>query len=136
MRNCNELLIHLVNNTITHFEIYGKDLDKLKRFYSGLFGWNYQLAPISEEYWLIQTTQNQVKNNKVSILTGGLSNSQSIIPGIKIYITVDSLDETCAKIIDLGGKVLSQKREIFDMGWSIDVEDPEGNRFAIWQNLG
>jgi predicted enzyme related to lactoylglutathione lyase len=45
------------------------------------------------------------------------------------------LDESCIRIGELGGRILTEKREVPDMGWYVFVEDPEGNRFAIWQNM-
>jgi predicted enzyme related to lactoylglutathione lyase len=126
----------LVENIIMHFEILGEDLDKLRRFYAGLFGWRFERAPIPDEYWLIQTAP--VKDGSIIAglnINGGLTKAQSSTRGIINYVSVESLDESCARIKELGGRILTPKREVFDMGWSILAEDPEGNRFAIWQNM-
>lgn len=124
----------LVDSRIMHFEILGEELDNLRRFYSELFGWKFERAPISEDYWLIQMAEDGNSRN-TPIITGGLTRSESSKHGIIIYISVESIDESCEKIKELGGRILSQKREVFDMGWSILAEDPEGNTFAIWQNM-
>ena len=126
----------MVDNTIMHFEILGEDLDKLRRFYSGLFGWKFERAPIPDEYWLIQTAP--FRDGSITDgpnINGGLTKAQSSTRGIINYVSVESLDESCARIKELGGRILTPRREVFDMGWFILAEDPEGNRFAIWQNM-
>jgi predicted enzyme related to lactoylglutathione lyase len=126
----------LVDNTIMHFEILGEDLDKLRSFYAGLFGWRFERAPIPDEYWLIQTAP--ARDGSIPDgpnINGGLTKAQSSTRGIINYVSVESLDESCARIKELGGRILTPKREVFDMGWSVLAEDPEGNRFAIWENM-
>lgn len=119
-----------------HFEITGEDLEGLRRFYSKLFGWRFERAPTPEEYWLIQTATERDGDAQVGvILNGGLAKAESPTRGMINYVSVESLDESCDRIGELGGKVLTQKREVSFMGWYVLVEDPEGNRFAIWENM-
>ena len=125
----------MVDNTIMHFEILGEDLDKLRRFYSGLFGWKFERAPIPEEYWLIQTAPVEDWDTPDRTnLNGGLAKAESPTRGIINYVSVESLDESSVRIEELGGRILGPKREVPDMGWYVLAEDPEGNRFAIWEN--
>jgi len=44
-----------VDHTIVHFEIPANDLEKLKKFYSDLFGWKFEKFPGPAEYWSIIT---------------------------------------------------------------------------------
>ncbi|MCW4053823.1 MAG: hypothetical protein NWE84_02730 [Candidatus Bathyarchaeota archaeon] len=44
-----------MDHTIIHFEIPATDVEKLKKFYTGLFGWNIEKYPGPMEYWMIQT---------------------------------------------------------------------------------
>lgn len=119
-----------------HFEILGEDLEILRKFYSGLFGWRFERAPIPEEYWLIQTGPEGDRNIlDVNSLNGGLARAESPIRGIINYVSVESLEESSVRIEALGGSVLGPKTEVPDMGWYVLAEDPEGNRFAIWQNM-
>jgi predicted enzyme related to lactoylglutathione lyase len=119
-----------------HFEILGEDLDSLRKFYSGVFGWKFERAPIPNEYWLIQTTlfkdDNEIDKTDIS---GGLTKAYSSTRGIINYISVKSLDESSQKIKEFGGRILTQKKEVFDMGWYILAEDNEGNKFAVWQDI-
>ena len=125
----------MVDNTIMHFEIPGEDLENLRGFYSGLFGWKFERAPIPEEYWLIQTAPVEDGDTPDRTnLNGGLAKAESPTRGIINYVSVESLDESSVRIEELGGRILGPKREVPDMGWYVLAEDPEGNRFAIWEN--
>lgn len=126
----------MAEGTIMHFEIPGEDLDKLRRFYSRLFGWRFERAPITDEYWLIQTAPaGEVSIPDGTSINGGLAKAESPTRGIINYVSVESLDKSSKRIEELGGRILTLKREVPDMGWYILAEDPEGNRFAIWQNM-
>jgi Bleomycin resistance protein-like N-terminal len=41
-------------HAVTHFEVSGKDLDKLQSFYSELFGWKVQRAPGEMPYAMVE----------------------------------------------------------------------------------
>jgi predicted enzyme related to lactoylglutathione lyase len=119
--------------SIMHFEINGDNLEKLRTFYSELFGWRFERAPTIEEYWLIKTS-NLGHKDGIGI-NGGLTKSDSRARGVINYISVESIEDCRAKTVELGGRVLSPKTEVSDMGWYILVEDPEGNMFAIWEDM-
>jgi hypothetical protein len=51
------------------------------------------------------------------------------------YILVESVDEYSNKIEELGGKVIVPKMEVPMIGWWAMVLDPEGNHFAILEEM-
>ena len=57
--------------TIVHFEIPADDIDRAKKFYIDLFGWNIEKWPGSE--YLMITTMDY-RGNKA--LTGGMMKRQ------------------------------------------------------------
>ena len=125
----------MVESTIMHFEIPGDDLERLMEFYSNLFGWRFERAPVPEEYWLIQTVPGDEVLSVGTRINGGLVKEESSARGFINYISVESLDDSCEIVERFGGKIIAPKREVSDMGWFVLVEDPEGNRFAIWQSM-
>ena len=38
-----------------HFEIPAESVEKMKKFYTDLFGWKIEKSPGPIEYWLIET---------------------------------------------------------------------------------
>jgi predicted enzyme related to lactoylglutathione lyase len=59
-----------MNSTIIHFEIQAVDVEKLKQFCAGLFGWKIDNYPEPMEYWMIQTVS---KNDKGMLLRPGVN---------------------------------------------------------------
>jgi len=49
------------------------------------------------------------------------------------YISVESIDEYMKKIQTSGGKIISPKQEVPNVGWVATAVDPEGNQFALLQ---
>ncbi len=68
-------------------------------------------------------------------VNGGMFRKQQ--PEIKPinYFAVESINDYLAKIQKLGGKVISPKQEVPNVGWIAAAEDPEGNKFALIQPL-
>ena len=51
------------------------------------------------------------------------------------YIAVESVDEYVKKIEQLGGRIVVPKMEVPNVGWWALALDPDGNQFAIMQNM-
>ena len=54
---------------------------------------------------------------------------------LRIYVTVDSIDDAVAKVPGLGGKVTTPKTDIPGQGWYAVVEDSEGSEIGLYENL-
>jgi len=123
-----------MDHTVVHFEIPAEDVERLKKFYSRLFGWKIEKAKGPVDYWLIQTVpvdkQGRLKGPGVN---GGMMKKQNPDHKVTNYILVESVDEYSRKIEGLGGKVIVPKMEVPGMGWWALAIDPEGNHFAIWE---
>ena len=113
---------------VTHFEIYAENPEGLVDFYRGLFGWQLDKAP-GLDYWHIKDTPTNASG-----VNGGLTYRP--FPGPRSwvhYVHVESLDETVASLLRLGGEVLRPKTAVPKTAWYAVVSDPEGNIFAVWQ---
>lgn len=122
--------------TLVHFEIPSDDLERSKKFYSELFGWNFEKwsgpesLPEGMEYLTITTTDD--KGNK-SIGGGMMKRQNSQQQGMTNYIDVKSVDEHSDRVIQLGGKVVIPKKAIAGMGYFAVCLDTENNTFGIWE---
>jgi predicted enzyme related to lactoylglutathione lyase len=130
-----------MDHTIVHFEIPANDLQKIRKFYSDLFGWKIEKmdtsgADASMEYYVIATVPLDEKGNPIRPgVFGGMYKKQ--IPKQKPvnYISVESVDEYSKKVAALGGQIVVPKMEIKGMGWFALALDPEGNQFGIFEAL-
>ncbi|MES2659097.1 MAG: VOC family protein [Verrucomicrobiota bacterium] len=115
-------------NSVTHFEIYGEHPLALADFYRKAFGWQVeQMEGIG--YWRIQTGAPEGP-----ALHGGLT--YKAIPDLNgwlLFINVESLDETVARIQHLGGNIVRQKTAVPRTAWVTIVSDPANNIFGVWQ---
>jgi uncharacterized protein len=119
-----------------HFEIPSDDIERSKKFYNELFGWKIdkwsgsEAMPEGMDYWLISTVDD--KGNKA--LGGGMMKRQ--MPqqqGITNYFDVKSVQESSAKVEQLGGKVIMPKSPVPGMGYMAVCTDTENNGFGIFE---
>lgn len=123
-----------MDHTIIHFEIPATDAEKLKQFYAGLFGWKIEKYPGPMEYWMIQTVPVDEKGMLLRPgVNGGMVKKSSPEQKPVNYISVESIDESIEKVIKLGGKIVTPKQEVPNVGWVATAVDPEGNHIALLQ---
>jgi predicted enzyme related to lactoylglutathione lyase len=115
----------MAHGDITHIDIPVTDTDRAKGFYSGLFGWQIQAPPGFEDYPMWRAP-NQISGGGLAPRDGGFDQPRS-------YVEVDSIDDTLAKVTDLGGTVLMEKREISPTSWWAVLQDPDGNRIGLYE---
>ncbi len=110
-------------HVIVHFEVPVDDVARAKKFYSGLFGWT--LEDMGDEYTLIQPGDGGPG--------GGMM--KRMAPGQQItnYFGVEDVDAYTKKAQSLGATLLMPKTPVPQMGWFAQLQDTEGNVFALWQ---
>ena len=125
-----------MDHTIVHFEIPADNVEKLRKFYSALFGWKIEKMPGPMEYFGIQTVPINDKGMPMRPgVNGGMMKKQNPEHKPVNYIAVESVDEYVQKIEALGGRVIVPKMEVPGIGWWASALDPEGNQFAIIQTV-
>ena len=125
-----------MDHTIVHFEIPADDVEKLRKFYSNLFGWKIEKMPGPMEYFGIQTVPVNDEGMPVRPgVNGGMMKRQNPDHKPVNYVAVESVDEYVKKIEALGGRVIVPKMEVPGIGWWASALDPEGNQFAIMQSV-
>jgi uncharacterized protein len=114
--------------SVTHFEIYASEPEKLADFYRTMFGWQLEKAP-GIDYWRIQTESSPTNG-----FNGGLTYRSIPEPRSWVhYLHVQSLEQTVERILELGGALVRTKTAVPKTAWYAVVADPEGNIFAVWQ---
>ena len=130
------VLVDMVDHTIIHFEIPADDVEKLRKFYMELFGWNIVGTPGPMEYYMIQTVPTDEKGMLIRPgVNGGMMQRRDPDHKPINYIAVESIDEYSKKIEVLGGKIIVPKTEVPGIGWWALALDPENNQFAILQEM-
>jgi len=123
---------------VVHFELHADNLERAKKFYSSVFGWKIEKAPMpGPEYHLITTVATDEKNmpKEVGAINGGMQQRNSPKETTVIVINVPSLDEALKRAEKADAKVVSPKTQVGDMGLYARVADTEGNIIGLWQDL-
>jgi predicted enzyme related to lactoylglutathione lyase len=101
-----------MDKTIIHFEIPADDVEKLKTFYEGAFGWKITHTPMGN---------------------GGMMKKEDPNQGPVNYLSVEDIDWHIAKIKELGGSILMDKSPVPGVGQVAVALDPEGNPVGMVQ---
>jgi uncharacterized protein len=123
-------------NSVSHFEIYGDNPEKLQKFYSSLFDRKIQDMPEMDYKW-IETVETDDKGmpTQPGGINGGMMKRP---PGFESnawvnYVNVDSLEASVERAKKLGATVMKPKAPVPGYGWFAILSDPQGNTFAMWQ---
>ena len=122
--------------TIVHFEITSDNVERSKKFYSDLFGWNIEKVPAEKlpegvEYWGINTKDHE---GNTGVNGGMMKRMKAEQQGILNYVDVKSVEESSTKAQQLGGKVIMPKMAVPGMGYMAVCLDTENNTFGLWQS--
>lgn len=111
---------------ICHLEIPTTDFEKSKAFYEALFGWQIELLPqVNYALW-----------NAGEGVNGGFVKYDRISQDKEVtlaYVLVDDVAAYCHKAESLGGKVITPKAPVGEMGWYAVFQDSVGATLALWE---
>jgi predicted enzyme related to lactoylglutathione lyase len=116
---------------VVWWEIETPAPERFQEFHGRLWGWTFEAAfggtELDADYWLI-------KSGGTSI--GGLRRSETGAephPGVRLYLEVDDLEATLARVTALGGRI---ERDRVALGgadrWFAVVRDPGEISFGLW----
>lgn len=115
-------------NRPVHFEIPAKEPEKLAKFYTDVFGWQFIKAPIpGMEYWLCTT------GSEGAGINGAILPRQNAEHNLTNYINVASVDATIEKATKAGAKVALAKMPVPGVGFVACLIDPQGNMCGLWE---
>lgn len=117
----------MAHGQITHIEFPADNTDRGQRFYTELFGWDFQGYGALPGYFLFNT--GSIESAGGAVGQRGTATGDSL----RIYITVDSIDEALAKVDGLGGKIVSPKSVIPGQGSYAVINDSEGSEVGLYE---
>ena len=126
-------------NRVVHFEIQAENVDRAKKFYGDVFGWEFTdwSSVTGSEYWGVMTAPMESSESGIN---GGLLKRPANTPppecGTNAYtctIQVENFDEIAEKIEKAGGKIAMPKHALTGIAWQGYFLDIEGNVFGIHQ---
>jgi uncharacterized protein len=113
-------------------ELATSDQDAGKKFYADLFGWNINDMPMGpNEFYTIFRVDGRDVAAACTLQKEQVA--RHVPPHWMIYIAVENVDRSAAKVPGLGGTVLAPPFDVFDAGRTAVVQDPTGAVFCLWQ---
>jgi len=113
-----------MGNQVVHFEVIGKDPDKLRSYYGELFGWKFGEPMGPTDYTTLQDPDG---------IGGGIGGVPEGYPGhVTFYVQVPDAEATLAQAERLGGTRLMGPDEVPGIGIMIGLfNDPEGHTIGV-----
>lgn len=108
---------------IVHWEIEAVDPEAQRAFYAGLFNWPIGDGPIMG----VPAGLGGPEPGPAGHLRRGERSR------ISLYIQVRNLNESLARVPELGGRVVSSPFDVPDGPTIASIEDPEGNALVLVQ---
>jgi predicted enzyme related to lactoylglutathione lyase len=118
-------------NEIVHFEIPARDPDRLRQFYSDVFGWKFKnSAAKNMQYWNISTGTKHIPGVNGGMYKRGSKNQTPVN-----YISTPDLNESMAEVERAGGHITVGKKGTANHGWTAIGTDPEGNSIGLFESV-
>ena len=116
---------------VVHFEVIGKDGDKLRSYYSELFGWEFG-DPIGPTNYAVVQRDGNVNADGVGV-GGGVGTAPEGYGGhVTFYVEVSDVEAALAKAESLGGSRMMGPDEVPEAGITIGLfTDPEGHLVGL-----
>ncbi len=114
---------------VVHFEVIGKDADKLQSYYAELFGWEIN-ADNPMKYGMVARDDNTGADG-VGI-GGGVGTGPPGYEGhVTFYVAVPDVEAALAKAEELGGTRIMGPEKIMDTVELGLFKDPEGHVIGV-----
>ena len=122
---------------VTHFHIPVEDMERAKKFYKSIFGWEIKETGMGRDYQLVTTVAVNEKGmpEEPGAINGALYLREKPEECPTIVINVPSIDEDLKKIEMAGGRVIWNKSPVGDFGFYAQVADTEGNVIGLWEDV-
>ena len=111
-------------------ELATTDQNAAKAFYSSLFGWTANDAPMGPGDFY---TMFFLDGREAAAGYTLRKEEAGTPPHWKLYIAVENTDASAARAAQLGGTVIAGPFDVMDAGRMAVIQDPTGAFFQLWQ---
>jgi hypothetical protein len=118
--------------TISWTDLATTDPAAAKEFYAALFGWEYDDQPAGEG---VIYSMAKLGGRSAAAISPQQPDeaAQGIPPHWNVYVTVEDVEATTAKVGEAGGRVLAGPFDVLDAGRMTVLADPAGAVLSLWQ---
>ena len=121
---------------VVHFHIPVNEMSRAKKFYTDIFGWEIEEIEKHKNYQLVTTVATD--ENDIPIEPGAINGALYVRETPEEYpeitIEVSSIDDYLKKIEESGGKLVTPKTPVGDLGFYAEILDTENNTIGLWED--
>jgi uncharacterized protein len=121
---------HYAQGTPSYVGLTAPDQQAAKEFYGPLFGWEFEDVDMGEAGVYVPVSKD---GDSIAGIAGQMPQLQGHPAFWGVYLTVDDIDATTAKVAPAGGKVEAGPFDVMDLGRMASIQDPTGARVNLWQ---
>ena len=120
-------------NSVCHFEIFARDVERARGFYTQVFGWRFEAWGPPDVY-LIHTGSDADPG-----VTHGLlawrdeARAEGGLNAFRCTVSVRSVEESAKAIEEAGGTLRSPVISVPHVGRLVEFADPDGNVACVMQ---
>ena len=119
---------------VVHFEVIGKDGDKLNAYYAELFDWEID-SNNPMKYGMVTRESNKTQSGDLGI-GGGVGQGPDGYEGhVTFYVAVPDVEAALQKAEELGGQRVMGPEKIMDMVTLGQFKDPEGHVVGVVEDM-
>ncbi len=120
-----------LQGTPNWIELSTADQAAAGEFYGGLFGWEIETNPVDDAggVYLI----GRLEGDQIAGISGQMPELAGHPAFWGVFLAVDDVDATVAKVEAAGGKVEAGPFDVMEHGRMVAIQDPTGARVNLWQ---
>ena len=121
---------HYAQGTPSYVELTSPDQQAAKGFYGPLLGWEFEDVDMGEAGVYVAVS---VQGDSIAGIAGQMPQLAGHPAFWGVYLAVDDVDATAAKVVPAGGKVEAGPFDVMELGRMASIQDPTGVRVNLWQ---
>lgn len=114
-----------------HFEIHAENPRRAQKFYSRMFGWEFNPFGPPGQYWVVKTGQGPGIDGGLIQRRGPEPADGQTVNAFVCTVDVPAIDEALEKARSLGATLALPKMPVPGVGWLAYVKDTEGNLLGM-----
>jgi predicted enzyme related to lactoylglutathione lyase len=119
-----------VQGTPSYVELITPDQAAAKEFYGPLFGWELEDVSMGDAGYYVTVSK---EGDSVAGIGGQMPELAGHPAFWGVYLAVDDVDATTARVEAAGGKVEAGPFDVMEHGRMSAIQDPTGARVNLWQ---
>jgi len=123
-----------MKNQISWVSIPTTDFERAVNFYSKVTGKEFKTQGEGDKRMATSLTDDDFKEGVVGFGITADSEIKSGSTGPRLYIVSENINDYLSRVEEAGGKIITPKSEMGEMGFWALIEDSEGNHVGLHQS--